>query len=45
MSVKAEYSNGVFRPLVEQVRNATPGKVYTLGSSGNRVGDFTGKFG
>lgn len=29
MSIKAEFSNGVFKPL-EQVPNATPGKVYTV---------------
>ena len=29
MSVKAEYVNGVFRPL-ENVRDAAPGKVYTI---------------
>ena len=29
MSVKAKYSNGVFKPL-EKVRNATPGKIYRV---------------
>ena len=29
MSVKAKYSDGVFKPL-EQVENATPGKVYIV---------------
>ena len=29
MSVKAEYSDGVFRPL-EQVENTVPGKVYIV---------------
>ncbi len=29
MSVKAEYVNGVFRPL-EKVRDAAPGRVYTV---------------
>jgi len=29
MSVKAEYSNGVFRPL-ERVPDAVPGKVYRV---------------
>ena len=29
MSVKVEYSNGVFKPL-QQVRDTAPGKVYTV---------------
>ena len=29
MSIKAEYKNGVFKPLVE-VSNAVPGKVYQV---------------
>ncbi len=29
MSVKVEYSNGVFRPL-EKVQDAAPGKTYTV---------------
>jgi predicted DNA-binding antitoxin AbrB/MazE fold protein len=29
MSVKAKYSNGVFKPL-EKVRNATPGRIYQV---------------
>ena len=29
MSVKVKYSNGVFQPL-EEVRGATPGKIYQV---------------
>jgi predicted DNA-binding antitoxin AbrB/MazE fold protein len=29
MSIKVEYSNGVFKPL-EKVENVTPGAVYTV---------------
>lgn len=29
MSIKAEFSNGVFKPI-EQVPNATPGKICTV---------------
>ena len=33
MSIKAEYRNGVFKPLVE-VSNAVPGKMYQVFSEG-----------
>ena len=29
MSIKAEYEDGVFKPL-DQVKGATPGKIYTV---------------
>ena len=33
MSIKAEYRNGVFKPLME-VSNAVPGKMYEVFSEG-----------
>jgi len=33
MSIKAEYRNGIFKPLVE-VSNAVPGKIYEVFSEG-----------
>ena len=42
MSVKAEYVNGIFRPL-EKVSDAVPGKVYRVFSE-EELRNLTGNF-